>query len=74
MPFTKGNNTMKKLLLILLCLPLMSHAQLSPGSNAPDFTITDINGQSHSIQEYLDDGYSVVIDMSATWASPSWSF
>ena len=29
MPFTKGNNTMKKLLLILLCLPIIGFGQIT---------------------------------------------
>lgn len=53
---------------------MISHAQIPNGSSAPDFTITDINGQSHNLQSYLNDGYSVVIDMSATWCPPCWSY
>ena len=60
--------------LMMVLSAFFSYAQLPPGSNAPDFTITDINGQSHSLQDYLDDGYSVVIDMSATWCSPCWGY
>ena len=49
-------------------------AQLPNGSIAPDFTITDINGQSHNLQTYLDQGMSVILDFSATWCPPCWGY
>jgi hypothetical protein len=69
---------MKKILLsALVCSALFasnSHAQLADGSIAPDFTVSDINGTQHNLYTYLDQGYSVVMDVSATWCGPCWSY
>ncbi len=66
---------MKKVLLtVAAALSLgASNAQLSVGSVAPDFTLTDINGVSHHLYNYLDSGYAVIIDVSAAWCAPCWS-
>ena len=62
---------MKKLFTILtICWSLSSFAQLADGSVAPDFTVTDINGNSHRLYDYLNNGYTVIIDISATWCPP----
>ena len=51
-----------------------SFAQLDGTDVAPDFTGTDLNGNSHNLYDYLDAGKTVVIDVSATWCSPCWSY
>ena len=42
-------------------------AQLPSGSISPDFTATDIDSVEHNLYSYLDSGYQVILDFSATW-------
>lgn len=68
---------MKKTLLSLLLVAagLVSFAQtpLKAGDVAPDFTYADINGVSHHLYNYTDSGYTVIMDISATWCGPCWN-
>ncbi|MFM7661322.1 MAG: redoxin domain-containing protein, partial [Bacteroidota bacterium] len=67
---------MKKLLLSATILVGMGglNAQTPVGTVVNNFTLTDINGNSHSLFDYLDAGKTVVIDVSATWCPPCWSY
>jgi len=58
---------MKKLYLFFISsfLLLNLNAQF-----APNFTLTDINGNSHELYEYLDEGKVVILDFYAVWCSP----
>lgn len=53
----------------LACLTLLSTTAFAQPSEAefPDFTHTDINGNSHHLYGYLDAGKTVIIDIMATW-------
>lgn len=53
---------------------LQCKAQIADGSVAPDFTLTDINGNSHNLYSYLNQGYDVILDFSATWCVPCWNY
>lgn len=70
---------MKKLTVLMLSalyfVSIDVCAQMADGSTVPDFTGTDINGNSHTLYaDYLDQGIPVVIDVSATWCGPCWSY
>lgn len=76
---------MKKLLLsaLLMGSVFSSNAQLADGSIAQDFTVTAYqpwlsaagmnNDGTYKLYDYLDAGYTVILDVSATWCGPCWN-
>ena len=58
--------TLKLLLLTLISFfTLTLSAQLPNLSIAPDWTLTDVNGTTHNLYNYLDGSYTVFLDFSA---------
>ena len=53
---------------------LASFGQLPDNFIAPDFTVTDLNGNQHNLYEILDQEKTVIIDIYATWCGPCWTF
>lgn len=42
-------------------------------STVPNFIAEDINGESHDLYSYLDDGKVVILDVFATWCTGCWT-
>lgn len=49
-------------------------AQIPDGCTAPDFTLTDLNGNSHTLYTYLNQGKSVVLAFGKTGCASSWEY
>ncbi len=69
---------LKKLSLILCTLMLVVvwniHAQLAPNSVATNFALTDLDGQTHVLYDYLDLEKPVIINVFAVWSPASWFY
>ena len=64
---------MKKFLLFVVSSLVAgsTFAQMPNGSTGPDFTSTDINGNTIQLYaDFLDQGIPVIMDVSATWCGP----
>lgn len=68
---------MKKIFSLLFMLNLGFQSifgQLTNGSIAPDFTLTDINGNQQNLYSYLDAGKTVYIDFFACHCPYCWNY
>lgn len=55
------------LAVVLAAVPALA---IAPGAKAPDFTLTDTNGQDHTLSTYLAQGKTVVLE----WFNPDCPF
>jgi hypothetical protein len=62
------------ILMALLVIPSLIWAQLPNGSIAPNFTGTDLDGNTYTLYDLLDQGKTVIMDVSATWCGPCWGY
>ena len=69
---------MKKFLLAMIAMVgfYSANAQLNDGCKAENFTFTALNnnGQVCDLYAWLDSGYVVILDVSATWCGPCWNY
>ncbi|MDX2281300.1 MAG: T9SS type A sorting domain-containing protein [Saprospiraceae bacterium] len=68
---------MKKIffsLLFSLTGLISSYGQLPNGSIAPDFTVTDLNGNQINLYSLLNAGKTVYIDIFASWCHICWDY
>lgn len=59
-------------LLLFLLIGFNSFSQLPNGSIAPDFTVTDLDGQSYSLYSKMGSNKAACLHFAATWCAYCW--
>ncbi len=62
------------ILFLAFVFALNLNAQMPDGTVVPDFTTTDLDGNTHNLYEYLEQGKTVILDVYAVWCPPCWSY
>lgn len=62
------------ILLISLSVFTSAQAQLANGSIAPDFTLDDYYGNTHTLYNYLDSGMTVFVEIFAAHCPSCWNY
>ena len=66
---------LKRNIVAIGALSLLTLCQNSWAQTAPDWTEVDLDGVSHNLYtDYLDEGNAVWLDFMATWCGPCWGF
>jgi hypothetical protein len=66
---------MKNLVLFIsILININVYAQLPNGSVAPDFTLTDYNGNTHNLYSYLNTGKTVFLEVFAAHCPVCWAY
>ena len=60
--------------LLVVGFALSADAQIPDGSTAPDFVLTDLDGNTHHLYEYLDQGKVVFIKFFACHCPSCWAY
>lgn len=69
----KSISTLLNIYLVLISSTI-GFGQLQNGSTAPNFTLTDINGNQHELYDYLDQGKTVYLDFFACHCPYCWAY
>lgn len=66
--------TYLKVFLVSLLFTSSAQAQLNNGDTAPNFTLTDLDGNSHHLYGYLDQGMAVYVKFFACHCPSCWAY
>ena len=62
------------LVVLIMFLTVQVKASLNTGATAVDFSLTDINGNTHSLSQMLAEGKKVIVNFGASWSPSSWKY